>query len=81
MSWATDTYDAEGERVGEVRPLTLGLEALRELTLRFAGEMDQVPPIYSAKKIGGVAAHTLARAGAVAVAAGLEIEPEARAAA
>ena len=30
----------------------------------FHGEMDQVPPIFSAKKIGGVPAHKLARAGA-----------------
>src|SRR6185312_10100903 len=30
----------------------------------FHGEMDQVPPIYSAKKIQGVPAHKLARAGA-----------------
>ncbi len=39
------------------------LDELRALALRFHGEMDQVPPIYSAKKIGGVAAHKLARAG------------------
>ena len=64
FGWATDTYDAEGARVGEARELRLGLRELRELALQFHGEMDQVPPIYSAKKLGGVAAHTLARAGA-----------------
>ena len=29
----------------------------------FNGEIDQVPPVYSAKKINGVPAHKLARAG------------------
>lgn len=64
FGWATDTYDAEGERVGEERPLELGLEELRGLAGYFAGAIDQVPPVYSAKKIGGVPAHKLARAGA-----------------
>jgi tRNA pseudouridine55 synthase len=63
FGWATDTFDAEGERVGEAVELGLGLEELRVLAGRFHGEMDQVPPVYSAKKIGGVPAHKLARAG------------------
>ena len=33
------------------------------LAKRFHGEMDQMPPVFSAKKIGGVPAHKLARAG------------------
>ena len=64
FGWATDTYDAEGKQVGEPRPLLLGLEALRTLAARFNGAMEQLPPVYSAKKIGGVPAHKLARAGA-----------------
>ncbi len=63
FGWATDTFDAEGEKVGEAVALGLGLEELRELAGRFHGEMDQMPPVYSAKKIGGVPAHKLARAG------------------
>ena len=63
FGWATNSFDADGERVGEACGLTLGLEELRALAKHFAGEMDQVPPIYSAKKIGGVPAHKLARAG------------------
>ncbi len=34
------------------------------MAAEFDGEMDQLPPIYSAKKINGVPAHKLARAGA-----------------
>jgi tRNA pseudouridine55 synthase len=40
------------------------LEQLQTLSRKFHGELDQVPPIFSAKKIAGVAAHKLARAGA-----------------
>ena len=63
FGWATDSFDADGERVGEVRLLAMGLSELRGLATRFNGEIDQVPPIYSAKKIDGVPAHKLARAG------------------
>lgn len=64
FGFATDTYDAEGEAVTEPKPLEHSLDQLRALALRFNGEMDQVPPVYSAKKIQGVPAHKLARAGA-----------------
>jgi tRNA pseudouridine55 synthase len=63
FGFATDTFDAEGAAVGEARPLGMGLAELRPLAARFYGEMQQTPPVYSAKKIGGVPAHKLARAG------------------
>ena len=50
--------------MGEAKPLTKSLEELRALAVAFRGAIDQVPPVYSAKKINGVAAHKLARAGA-----------------
>ena len=64
FGFATDTFDAEGTSVGEAQPLTKSLEELRALAVAFRGAIDQVPPVYSAKKINGVAAHKLARAGA-----------------
>lgn len=64
FGFATDTFDAEGVQQGEAVSLSLSLEDLRKLSRRFHGEIDQVPPIYSAKKINGVPAHKLARAGA-----------------
>lgn len=64
FGYATDTFDAEGSAASPVKSLTLSLEQLRELAGRFHGEIDQVPPVYSAKKIQGVPAHKLARAGA-----------------
>ena len=63
FGFATDTFDAEGTTAGETRPLTLSLDELRGLAARFHGEMEQMPPVFSAKKIGGVPAHKLARAG------------------
>lgn len=63
FGYATDTFDAEGEPQSSPGPLTLGLDELRLLATRFHGTIDQVPPVYSAKKIGGVPSHKLARAG------------------
>jgi tRNA pseudouridine55 synthase len=63
FGFATDTFDAEGTASAEHRPLTQTLAELRELSRGFHGEVDQLPPIYSAKKINGVPAHKLARAG------------------
>ena len=60
---ATDSYDAEGDAVGELRPLTRTLDELRALASAFHGTLDQTPPIFSAKKIGGVPAYKLARQG------------------
>jgi tRNA pseudouridine55 synthase len=64
FGFATDSFDADGTPTAETRPLTQSLEQLRVLGRRFQGELDQLPPIFSAKKINGVAAHKLARAGA-----------------
>ena len=63
FGFATDTFDAEGSAATEPKGLGLDLEALRELAKHFHGLMDQLPPVYSAKKINGVPAHKLARAG------------------
>jgi tRNA pseudouridine55 synthase len=63
FGFATDTFDAEGVPAAEAQPLNLCLDELRTLAARFHGEMQQMPPIFSAKKIGGVPAHKLARAG------------------
>ncbi len=63
FGFATDTFDAEGKPMAEPRPLTRSLEELRALAGRFQGELNQTPPAFSAKKIDGVPAYKLARAG------------------
>jgi tRNA pseudouridine55 synthase len=63
FGFSTDTYDAEGERTGpEVEPV-LSLDQVRAAAGRFHGEMEQMPPSYSAKKIAGTPAYKLAREG------------------
>jgi tRNA pseudouridine55 synthase len=58
----TDTLDAEGRIVAtsEARPTIDQIEAVLP---RFTGEIEQVPPAYSALKIEGKAAYARARAG------------------
>ncbi len=65
FGWATDTYDAAGAAVGE--PLEVNVETIdfESARLQFVGELDQMPPAYSAKKIQGVRAYELARKGEV----------------
>jgi tRNA pseudouridine55 synthase len=63
FGFATDTYDAEGERVGESVAPTLTLDQVRAEAARFHGVMEQMPPPFSAKKIAGTPAYKLAREG------------------
>jgi len=63
FGFATETYDADGSQVGEPQPLDKSLDELRVLAAKFSGVMEQMPPAYSAKKINGVPAYKLARAG------------------
>ncbi|MYA88642.1 MAG: tRNA pseudouridine(55) synthase TruB [Boseongicola sp. SB0662_bin_57] len=62
LGQATDTDDAEGEviAISDVRP---GDEALRAALAALEGDIEQVPPAYSAIKIDGKRAYDRARAG------------------
>jgi tRNA pseudouridine55 synthase len=59
----TDTLDLEGEVVARSarRPTMAEVQAV---LVRFTGEVEQVPPAYSAVKVDGKRAYDLARAGA-----------------
>jgi len=64
LGWGTTTYDSEGEPLAPPRPVPdLGASVLSDLSTRFAGEFQQLPPPYSAKKVGGRKFYELARAG------------------
>ena len=65
FGFATDTYDAEGAPTAALLRPEITLPAVRALAATFLGETEQMPPPYSAKKIGGKRAYALARAGAV----------------
>ena len=58
----TDTLDLEGAVIAQsdVRPTLAEVEAVLP---RFTGPIEQVPPAYSALKVGGERAYDLARAG------------------
>ena len=60
---ATSTEDAEGEIVARGDASGLGADAVRAALPRFLGELDQVPPMFSAVRIGGRRLHEAARAG------------------
>ena len=58
---ATDTQDATGREIA--RGPGASAEALRAVLPRFVGEIEQVPPAYSALKVGGRKLYEAARAG------------------
>jgi tRNA pseudouridine55 synthase len=58
----TDTADAEG-RVLETRPVAVTPDQLADVLARFIGDIEQVPPMYSALKRDGKPLYEYARAG------------------
>ena len=59
----TDTYDADGQPVGQENPVELSEAQVRNAAAKFLGHLEQAPPPFSAKKIAGVPAYKLARKG------------------
>ena len=58
----TNTQDTTGEVVEE-RPVAADRKALEEVLERFRGEIQQIPPMYSAIKVKGKKLYQLARSG------------------
>ena len=63
FGWATDTYDSSGQPAAEAREVNVEHVDFAPLIARFTGEIDQMPPAFSAKKVQGVRAYELARKG------------------
>jgi tRNA pseudouridine55 synthase len=59
----TDTLDPEGRVVAEADPGPCRPEAVDEAVESLTGELEQLPPAYSALKVSGQRAYTLARQG------------------
>jgi len=59
----TDTYDAEGEILNSKPVPGLTEDDLDKVLQTFVGEIEQVPPPYSAVKVGGRKAYEMAREG------------------
>lgn len=66
FGWATDSYDAAGTPAGEPNPVDVSHIDFEPLLAPFRGELEQMPPQFSAKKVQGVRAYELARKGEVA---------------
>ncbi len=70
FGWATDSYDAAGtpvvENGAEANEVNVEHIDFTPLVVKFLGELEQMPPQFSAKKVGGVRAYELARKGETA---------------
>ena len=63
LGTATATLDASGEVTGTWDMATVGLDDVRRAAADLTGDIDQVPPMVSAKKVDGRRLHDLARQG------------------
>jgi tRNA pseudouridine55 synthase len=63
LGFATSTDDLTGTATGEPRAVILDEAALRAALARLEGSYDQVPPAYSARRVGGRRLYELARRG------------------
>ena len=61
FGFATDTYDAQGSPTGPESERAPTLEEIESVLPRFRGAIEQTPPPFSAKKVNGIRAYTLAR--------------------
>ena len=61
FGFATTTYDREGEPTTPVTDVTITAEQVEACLETMRGDISQMPPPVSAKKIGGVPAYKLAR--------------------
>ena len=57
----TNTLDLEGEVVKEKNIPTLSHDMIEDVLISFQGESMQIPPMFSAKKVGGKKLYELAR--------------------
>ncbi len=60
---STDSYDADGQLTGSLPVPPMTLDELNEAARSFVGDQQQVPPMVSAVKLGGVPLYKLARKG------------------
>lgn len=59
----TASYDAEGEVITVSDTSHITLSAIQDVLRQFIGDIQQVPPMYSAVKVGGQKLYQLARQG------------------
>jgi tRNA pseudouridine55 synthase len=77
FGFSTNTYDREGTPTSAEQPLSSTREEVAAAMKAFIGSLDQLPPPFSAKKIGGIASHKLARRGEAVEVRPVRVEVEA----
>ncbi len=63
LGFATSTDDRTGTPLGPTRPVAVTGAEVEAVCRRFVGELEQVPPLYSAKRVAGKRLYELARQG------------------
>jgi len=58
-----DSYDVTGQTIATGSTAEIQQDEVRAVIKKFVGELEQVPPMYSAKKVDGVRLYKLARKG------------------
>lgn len=71
LGYRTDTYDTEGQIIEKREVSDIIFDKLENILENFIGEIEQIPPMYSALKVDGKKLYELARQG-------IEIERKAR---
>lgn len=71
LGYKTDTYDIEGKILEKKENFSITREEFENEVKKYIGEIEQVPPMYSAIKVNGKKLYELAREG-------IEIERKAR---
>ncbi|MBZ5554269.1 MAG: tRNA pseudouridine(55) synthase TruB [Acidobacteriia bacterium] len=61
FGFSTSTYDSDGRPTSEARAVSISAIDLEIVRRQFVGPIQQTPPAFSAKKIGGISSHKLAR--------------------
>lgn len=60
---ATDSYDCDGKIVSDYKREKISLPKIRNTIKGFVGRQNQIPPMFSAKKVDGKKLYELARQG------------------
>jgi len=75
LGFTTDTGDLTGAPSPSVTDAShITSEQVQEALVRFRGRIQQIPPMYSAKKVGGVRLHEMARRGETIQRQPIEVE-------
>ncbi len=63
LGLTTDTLDATGKVIKETKDFSFTRKVIEETLAKFTGRISQIPPMYSAVKVGGTPLYRLARQG------------------